>query len=233
MKQNLVVFLICSLYTIAYARIDIGVWTDKSLYNYGDTIAVTITAYNPTADTAVLIFGSACQVSYIIDDFDLSYYIVCPQVQTSRKIPPFGTLSWDYLRYPCLNLDCPLLSSGVHVVVGEVWGYGKSDTLLIFVKSVTSVSKEDSHASDFLLGQNYPNPFNSITSIPFTVSRFGRVVIGLYNSLGQKVRTLFDDYCQPGSYIVKVELNDAPSGVYWCRLQSGGRNQTMKLILSK
>lgn len=234
MKRIIIMLImICVCTRIVYGQVEVGVWTEKSTYNYGDTIAITVTAYNPTADTLILQFGSTCQANYIIDDFNFYYHIGCAMVLTARRIPPFSTVSWDYLKYPMYASGWPSLSVGTHFVVGEVIGYTRSDTLVISVTSVNSVSLDNSMVTSFKLGQNYPNPFNGTTSIPFTVSNPGRVVIGLYNSLGQKIRPLFNNYCQLGSYLVKVELNNEPSGVYWCRLQYGGKVQTTKLILSK
>ena len=233
MKYYFVAFLTYYVSTVTSAQVQIGVWTEKSSYHYGDTIGVTVTAYNPTADTVVLGFPSSCQANYIIDDFNFYDHIDCAMILSSRKVPPFQTVSWDYLKYPYGPSIWPLLSVGAHIVIGEVLGYGRSDTLVIFVTSPTSASEEQPLAGSFLLGQNYPNPFNGTTTIPFAVSTPGRVVIRLYNSIGQNLRMLFDEYCRPGSYAIKLELDNAPSGVYWCRLECAGRTQTAKLILSR
>jgi hypothetical protein len=200
---------------------------------YSDTVAMVITAYNPSADTVVLNFGTSCQVSYTIDDFDFMDHAFCTAVPTSRTVPPFGTIHWDFLKYPHKNLYLPFLALGPHTVTGQVLGYAMSDTLMIFVTPSTSVSGVHRNVNDFLLGQNYPNPFNATTTVPFTLSTAGRVQITLYNNLGQKVRTLLNDYRTAGLYNVRAELDELPSGLYWCRLQLGARSQTIKLILAK
>ena len=228
-----ILFVLVTVYASAHAfgQIQVGVWTDKPSYQYGDTIAITITAYNPAADTVVLHFGSVCQASYIFDNFNLFDILMCPAILTSRSIPPSGTASWNDLKYPLYG--GPLPSIGAHVVLGQVIGCAMSDTLLIFVTPTTLVTGKSLTENSFLLAQNYPNPFNGATTIPFTLSSAGRVVITLYNSLGQRIRTLLDDYRSAGSYTVRTDLNDFPSGIYWCRLQMGGRSQTTKLIMAK
>ncbi|MCJ7447158.1 MAG: T9SS type A sorting domain-containing protein [Bacteroidales bacterium] len=85
----------------------------------------------------------------------------------------------------------------------------------------------------FLLGQNYPNPFNGVTWVPFTLALPGRVKIDVLNFLGQSVRTILNDYYTSGSHLVRVDLNDVSNGLYWCRLETGGRAQTIRLVLSK
>jgi hypothetical protein len=66
MKIALTALLVCAAYTSAFSQIQVGVWTDKTSYLSGDTVGITITAYNPGADTVVLNFGSSCQVSYTL-----------------------------------------------------------------------------------------------------------------------------------------------------------------------
>jgi hypothetical protein len=233
MKIVHVVLFFALACTQAQSQIQVGVWTDKPFYIYGDTVAVTITAYNPGSDTVILDFPSACQVSYTIDDFNFINHVGCATVLTARTISPFGTVQWDYLRYPSHGSGWPVLAQGSHSITGEVLGYATSDTLVVFVQSSTSVSERGIEIRTFVLGQNYPNPFNGTTVIPFTLSAAGKVQMTLYNLLGQRIRTLLDSFHPAGSYKVQSNLNELPSGSYWCRLQMGARSQTTKLILSK
>lgn len=50
------------------------------------------------------------------------------------------------------------------------------------------------------LRQNYPNPFNPSTVIPYRLSRASLVRLGIYNVLGQPVRSLVQTYQEPGEY---------------------------------
>ncbi|MBI5471337.1 MAG: T9SS type A sorting domain-containing protein [Ignavibacteriae bacterium] len=86
----------------------------------------------------------------------------------------------------------------------------------------------------FALKQNYPNPFNPETTIKFSVENTERATIEIYNILGQKVATLFDDVAEAGFYYkVKFNANSLASGVYLYRLQSGKKNDLKKLLLLK
>jgi hypothetical protein len=102
----------------------------------------------------------------------------------------------------------------------------------ITVSSPTSV--REVAPMEFSLKQNYPNPFNPTTEIKFSVEQTGRAVLELYNMLGQKVATLFDDVAEAGYFnTVRVDGGALSSGVYLYRLQSGKRSELKKLLLLK
>lgn len=87
---------------------------------------------------------------------------------------------------------------------------------------------------EFALKQNYPNPFNPETNIKFSVEQTGRATLEIYNMLGQKVATLFDNIVEAG-YYQTIKLNGAnlASGLYLYRLQSGQKSDLKKLLLLK
>jgi hypothetical protein len=87
---------------------------------------------------------------------------------------------------------------------------------------------------EFALRQNYPNPFNPETIIKFSVENSARTTLDIYNTLGQKVATLFDDVAEAGQYY-NVRLNgvNLASGTYIYRLQSGNRTDLKKMLLLK
>lgn len=87
---------------------------------------------------------------------------------------------------------------------------------------------------EFTLKQNYPNPFNPSTEIKFSVHASGHAVLDVYNAIGQKVATLFDDQVEAGRYYtVRFNGADLSSGVYFYRLTSGKQSDLKKLVLMK
>ncbi len=87
---------------------------------------------------------------------------------------------------------------------------------------------------EFALKQNYPNPFNPETTIKFSVETTDRATIEIYNMLGQKIASLFDDVAEAGKYYrVTLNGNNLASGVYLYRLQSGKKSDLKKLLLLK
>ena len=51
----------------------------------------------------------------------------------------------------------------------------------------------------FMLDQNYPNPFNPSTTIRYTIPTGSHVRLVMYNTLGQKVAVIVDDFRTAGS----------------------------------
>ncbi|NIT56749.1 MAG: T9SS type A sorting domain-containing protein [Aliifodinibius sp.] len=92
--------------------------------------------------------------------------------------------------------------------------------------------------TDFKLDQNYPNPFNPETVIEFRVPEQGQVELSVYNTLGQKVRTLVNDVRSPGTYRVLWDGRDqagnrVSSGMYLYQLRGKNALITKKMILIK
>jgi len=83
------------------------------------------------------------------------------------------------------------------------------------------------------LSQNYPNPFNGRTVISFHIVNPGNVELSVYNVVGQKVATLADGYYQAGDYSVNWDGNATSSGIYYYRLKTSDKTETMKMTLLK
>lgn len=83
---------------------------------------------------------------------------------------------------------------------------------------------------------NYPNPFNPETTINYRLPAAGKVVLTVYNLLGQRVRTLVRKKQAAGSYRVNWDgRNEAAiavsSGVYVYRLQAGDTVLHRRMVL--
>ena len=92
--------------------------------------------------------------------------------------------------------------------------------------------------TEFALGQNAPNPFNPATRISFDLPQASVVHLNVFNILGQKVRTLVDDFLPAGTHEVifdgKGEQNQVlASGVYFYRIEAGEFRKSLKMTLMK
>lgn len=93
--------------------------------------------------------------------------------------------------------------------------------------------KNSNPPEKFTLSQNYPNPFNPITTIRFTLPKNSKVKLTIYNSIGQQIEELINQYYTAGSYTVKFGSTKFPSGIYFYRLIAGEYSETKRMILLK
>ncbi len=87
--------------------------------------------------------------------------------------------------------------------------------------------------NNFKLFQNYPNPFNPTTNIKYYVPENGKLKIGLYDVLGNELKTLVDKDVSAGSYELSVDGSNLASGTYFIKMISQGSQQTIKISLIK
>ena len=73
--------------------------------------------------------------------------------------------------------------------------------------------------TNYLLYQNYPNPFNPTTTIRFELPQDGVVTIELFDILGQKVKTILNEFKDAGRYEVGFSSTGLASGVYIYQLR--------------
>lgn len=85
----------------------------------------------------------------------------------------------------------------------------------------------------FSLEQNFPNPFNPSTQINYSVAKAGIVKISVFDILGKEVKTLVNEFKNPGYYAVDFDGTNLSSGFYFYRMQSGNFVDTKKMSLIK
>jgi len=101
---------------------------------------------------------------------------------------------------------------------------------------IGSLTPEETPISE-LVG-NSPNPFNPGTRIDFAPHTAGEVTVEIFNSVGQKVRTLCHEYRSSGPQSVYWDGRDesgcaVSSGVYFCKLTTASHSETKKMALVK
>ena len=90
----------------------------------------------------------------------------------------------------------------------------------------------------FTIHQNYPNPFNPVTTLRYDLPEQTHVNITVYDMLGRKVRTIFNQQQAPGyKSLIWDATNDygkpVSAGIYLYQIQAGEYMQTKKMVLLK
>ncbi len=189
------------------------------------TFAPVISAYMP-ADTSFSISGlEPVEFSVEVDDKDTGI--------------SFLEFEW-YVND--LKADC--IKPRFSQIFGTAGGYEVSVVVsdgtdqVSQTWNVTQTGISENLPASTRLYQNYPNPFNPSTVIRFDNAKENFTSLSIYNSNGQKVRTLLNSKLGPGSYSVTWDGRDGKgtamsSGVYYYTVSSGDYARTYKMMLFK
>jgi len=102
------------------------------------------------------------------------------------------------------------------------------EDIILAIKSIYSNGPDK-----FILYQNYPNPFNPVTEIRYSTLIDNFVEIKIFNSLGEEIIVLTNEFKKAGSYRIRFNGNNLPSGTYFCRVTAGEEMRINKMIFLK
>ncbi|MBN1694940.1 DUF362 domain-containing protein [candidate division WOR-3 bacterium] len=154
------------------------------------------------------------------------------------------------IEYDPENDGTPIPSLGVH----EHWNnatdrqYSRNLGENYGIELVSILSSQGGVAEDIetlakpMLYQNSPNPFKNFTSIKYNIADRANVELLVYNTMGQKIKTLVNENQPQGTYSVIWDASQengskAPNGVYIYRLtvitEDGVFEDANKMLLIK
>lgn len=91
--------------------------------------------------------------------------------------------------------------------------------------------------SDFKMYNNYPNPFNPSTIITYDLPTDAFVTLKVYNTTGEQVAELVNEYQVSGKYNKSFNTSSIssslPSGIYFAELRANEKVQRIKMMLLK
>ena len=101
----------------------------------------------------------------------------------------------------------------------------------------TSAAEPESVIPGFRLAQNYPNPFNPTTTIDYRLPAETKVVLKIYNLLGEEVVTLVNTIQTAGAKSVVWDgtnsFGQVSSGTYVYKITAGNFTSARKMIFMK
>jgi hypothetical protein len=140
--------------------------------------------------------------------------------------------------------DSDLSSSGFEFDGNSNWycifdNSNSLHTLQHLVGSVNLYSAYDPEIVNVRILSNFPNPTNpqlSETTILYQLPQKSNVELSIYNTLGQKVKTLINEIQYAGQFSVdwdgRNELNQTvSSGVYLCKIKTDQGSSSRKIIV--
>jgi hypothetical protein len=84
------------------------------------------------------------------------------------------------------------------------------------------------------LSPNQPNPFHGTTTLTLRLAADANVSLKVYDVAGREVMKVLDNVRYDlGVWPIQVDLRPLKSGLYFCRLVTGGHVETRKIVLAK
>ena len=251
-KKNDSIFIDGIFIDLVYPAL-IGASVRDSVFSYVKSKGKLIMA-NALSDTIGLRFAVASPM-LTHDDFVLieGYYWIAgwPNTQTERMntILDSSRVRWAAIASEYYNTDLSCNSENRILAYkmflehdGSAFAYQSADIgtqsgKWVYCRNeITTIPVEKVDRDipvQFILEQNYPNPFNPITTIKYFVATPSVVKIIVYNILGQKIRTLVNEFQTIGDNEVIFDAGDLPSGLYYYRMEAGLSTYAKNMVLIK
>lgn len=185
--------------------------------------------------------------SEILHIFSSTYSDTPDTFYTKRNLhTQFNEFDTYYICWPRLVSSTSTFQAGDVLRITPYFPLTENDVFTFNPLKLLSVERASQTPNSFALYNNYPNPFNPQTTIRYEMPVAGKVVLEIYNLLGQKIRTLINEEKDAGRYsVVWNGLTDnqnlVASGVYFYRLvvsssnplRSNNYTLTKKMILMR
>ncbi len=138
----------------------------------------------------------------------------------------------DYPTADSVIIEWPI--SGLRTILTDV----AANQLLTVQEDLTLLQETETLPTEFHLQQNYPNPFNPSTTFDYQLPNDARVLLEVYNILGQRIITLIEEQQTAGNHSITWNgRNDfgqpISSGIYLVRFEAASYQQTLRAIYLK
>jgi len=103
-----------------------------------------------------------------------------------------------------------------------------------FMPFVQAGAGDTPEATDFSISSLYPNPVSTQRAqvyAAFTIPAEGLTTFDIYDNSGRFIQRTCEAVLAPGHHALTLSLHDLPTGIYFCRLQSGSRSAVKQLVI--
>lgn len=212
--------------------------TNSNIFNEEVTVKHTFSRLDHSS-----IWGWREGVNFIDSVYIVSFYskadsIFNNPIQLASRIPVSYKYKFNFL------LDTTLMKQGYTFnyklkAVDKFWQPNYTylpvnDYFTLKYNNTTNADNDFLNIYNFKLYQNYPNPFNPSTNIQYALASRQFISLKIFNSLGEEVETLVNEYKEAGAHSKVYVVNSSlPSGVYYYQLKAGEFIQSKKMLFLK
>jgi hypothetical protein len=141
-----------------------------------------------------------------------------------------------------LSPDCPEAvgfyqtpEKPIAIAVSEPYCYlaDANDGLQIYANMALGVDENRSEKISPLQSEILNNPITGEVKLQLRLPSPGSFKIGVFNLLGQKVKSLHDRFFAAGVQTIVLPTNDLTAGVYFIAVQTGAQTQVLKVVKLK
>ena len=155
------------------------------------------------------------------------YYVYGTSIRVA-DLAPNHYYTWNVTPLNCNDSNYESVSTAWHFTTGSGIE-GPEGPGNAFIRQ----TGESDSPTEFTLRQNYPNPFNPTTRFDYALPSDVHVSLKIYNTLGQVVATLVDEFQSAGWKSAQFDAKDLPSGIYFYVLRAGNFSNVKKMMLVK
>ena len=99
-----------------------------------------------------------------------------------------------------------------------------------FIEIVNNIGTIKNNENSFNLSL-YPNPANKYCTITFTIPKAENCRIEVVDISGQRIKTIYNEFKNPGIYHILWNVSDYTSGIYFCKLLIDNQNPIVQKII--
>lgn len=198
---------------------------DYALLRPSDVVATILQGVN------TVVKEQRVEISWWLSEAGAMDFVVFRKEEPDNKFRelPSPDISRKDLRCTLVDESCmPGREYSYRIAIlenGEQWVLFETAPIVIPVQSLA-------------LHQNYPNPFNPVTTISFMLPERAETDLSIFGARGELIRTLVKGPLGGGFQEVTWDGmdrwgNPLSSGIYFCRLKTGKRILTRKMVLLK
>ena len=187
-------------------------------------------------------FGRSVSIS---EDYAVVGACDCPDVGVSASAYFFKKEGEDWIEQNKITIEnwggfgYSVSNSNENAIIGANLDYGVSNATgaAYFISNdETSIGQEFIPNLKYNMINNYPNPFNPTTTIKFSIQNNSKVDLSIYNTKGQKIKTLIHNDFSKGDHSIIWQGDDnfgnyVSSGIYYYQLNVNDRIEAVKKCL--
>ena len=129
----------------------------------------------------------------------------------------------------------PVGTSGIGVshIMGTIQEFSNPISGEIFGWESLDDSCKDKEPLKSIIFKSYPNPFNTETYLSFIIDEDNFINLTVYNTLGEKIKVVINDYLSAKEYKIKFDATSLPSGIYIIIMTGINLLMSQKIVLIK